>query len=941
MRLVVAILLASVAWGQTFSGYAVDVKSHSTARIGWTTDSAISYWNVEWDTQASPPFPNATNYRNDTSAPYWAILTAGNPTSSYAPYGHACLDGYKVLVSGATGGWSTLNGLRTCTYVDATHFTVDADTTGATGLTYGTARYMRWEETLAGLPANTTIYYRVCHTSGSTCDAVQNFTTDAAPANVFSDPTLPTASGALSSLPGSYAYTETEVTNCGSLQTAINTALARGAAGHVLLPIQKGLSCSFATNPGLSIGANTNTGYLVIRSAAADTELPPAGVRISSNWTASMVTFSSTQTGGSKKVLSLANTDRIYLMGIIFTNDFPSGSVKTITGATAASPIVYTSTAHGFSNNDVVQIREVGGVTGANVTNCKVQNKTDDTFECKSSSGTGSYTSGGYAVKTPPQAPSLIDARRVGYLTVDRCIFYHVWPDSAMSPSVIVARNGAYEARSTDVNLINSYAYDIHDWNPTDPDDGTKPSCCANTAYEGMFVIAADRVLVQNNKLDIPGISLFDDSGKINDLTYRRNLNDWGQSFRQVAGYTNLSAAVRQQFEMKSCFRCYLDGNQFLNQWRGGYGQGTGGYNSPVLFSGRSSHDGFTGDYAFSDLTITNNVIANAPGGIHIGNAGGYQFTQKSVNNVLIKNNLMYGMDWEARDGLPSTIAGTGNPSFLVFDGEFENLRVENNTMWDNRSGANGWNRAWALSSSRRGAYLRVWNNIWAHNHNASYGNVYWTDTGTVLPAPDNTPHTDAFVSKFLHDVVFAGNIVVPGVTNSTAEANYSDGGYNYSQATCASYWTSLSGVTCHGTSEANAYARFTTVGFFDYTTTNRNFRLKHSSSYVSGGANRGSDDKNVGADIDAIDAAIGKVKNTRARAITASTATISYTAPDSDACTVEYSTSATWGTGSRTSDGGGDRVRNVDLSGLSSATGYYYRVLCAAEQPNGTFTTN
>src|SRR5674476_153083 len=162
------LLAVSLSGQTTFSDFGIDVKSHSTARIGFTTSAAITNWNVEWGIQATPPFANATSYRTDVSNPSWTP-TAGNPTSIYAGYGHSCLNGYRVLVSGATGGWAALNGTRTCTYVDATHFTVDADTTGATTGSVGTAQYLRYEQGLGGLPAGTTIYYRACNTSGANC----------------------------------------------------------------------------------------------------------------------------------------------------------------------------------------------------------------------------------------------------------------------------------------------------------------------------------------------------------------------------------------------------------------------------------------------------------------------------------------------------------------------------------------------------------------------------------------------------------------------------------------------------------------------------------------------------------------------------------------------------------------------------------------------------
>ena len=53
----------------------------------------------------------------------------------------------------------------------------------------------------------------------------------------------------------------------------------------------------------------------------------------------------------------------------------------TITGATVASPVVVTSTSHGLSNGDTVDITEVVGMTELNGNRYKVANKTDHTIE--------------------------------------------------------------------------------------------------------------------------------------------------------------------------------------------------------------------------------------------------------------------------------------------------------------------------------------------------------------------------------------------------------------------------------------------------------------------------------------------------------------------------------------------------------------------------------
>lgn len=69
-------------------------------------------------------------------------------------------------------------------------------------------------------------------------------------------------------------------------------------------------------------------------------------------------------------------------------------STKAISGATNASPIAITATAHGFATNDVVFISGVGGNTAANGYWTITKTGTD-TFTLNSSTGNGAYTSGG------------------------------------------------------------------------------------------------------------------------------------------------------------------------------------------------------------------------------------------------------------------------------------------------------------------------------------------------------------------------------------------------------------------------------------------------------------------------------------------------------------------------------------------------------------------
>ncbi len=74
---------------------------------------------------------------------------------------------------------------------------------------------------------------------------------------------------------------------------------------------------------------------------------------------------------------------------------------KKITDITPANPAVVTSTAHGYSNGDVVRISGVIGTIGADVVNGNsytIANKTDDTFELAACDTSGkAYTSSGRA----------------------------------------------------------------------------------------------------------------------------------------------------------------------------------------------------------------------------------------------------------------------------------------------------------------------------------------------------------------------------------------------------------------------------------------------------------------------------------------------------------------------------------------------------------------
>lgn len=85
----------------------------------------------------------------------------------------------------------------------------------------------------------------------------------------------------------------------------------------------------------------------------------------------------------------------VYMDGVRILNGtttkLHSGSV---TGATNASPIVLTSTAHGLATGQIVTVANVGGNTAANGT-FVITKVNDNSFSLDGSTGNGAYTSGG------------------------------------------------------------------------------------------------------------------------------------------------------------------------------------------------------------------------------------------------------------------------------------------------------------------------------------------------------------------------------------------------------------------------------------------------------------------------------------------------------------------------------------------------------------------
>ena len=124
-------------------------------------------------------------------------------------------------------------------------------------------------------------------------------------------------------------------------------------------------------------------------------------------WTFTTLTFAPSlahPTGASASAGGGGETHKWQVTAVLaetFEESLPAAasSPATITGATAADPVVITAGSHGFSDGDKILIESVAGMTELNDRRFTVANKTVNTFELKGEDGAAhtAYSSGGAA----------------------------------------------------------------------------------------------------------------------------------------------------------------------------------------------------------------------------------------------------------------------------------------------------------------------------------------------------------------------------------------------------------------------------------------------------------------------------------------------------------------------------------------------------------------
>lgn len=203
---------------------------------------------------------------------------------------------------------------------------------GATGTEHGV--------TVGGLAPDTLYNFQVCSTSSAveTCSTpVQSFTTLAAPATRFEPPVLP-AAPALVPMPVIDGQTFDVAEDCSDLQAIIDQAAdLAGSANHQVL-IQPTTHCL----GNYTLPVRAGSGWIVVRSSAADSALPPEGVRVDPGYAAVMPTIESVfGASGRNAVRTDVGTSKWRFVGVQFTSQTGSGRVSLVRADPDTSDIVF------------------------------------------------------------------------------------------------------------------------------------------------------------------------------------------------------------------------------------------------------------------------------------------------------------------------------------------------------------------------------------------------------------------------------------------------------------------------------------------------------------------------------------------------------------------------------------------------------------------------
>lgn len=779
---------------------------------------------------------------------------------------------------------------------------------------------------LSGLTANTQYFYRLCSTVSSCDGTTYSFTTAAAPAIV---PAMPVPTNrlvvpAMPVVPSGRRYTV--AADCSDLQSRVNSVAAMDGNLDYEILIPAAADCSIAqdqilgnanqpafTFPAKS-GPNPNgTGEIIIRSAAADSELPPAGVRTGPAFFSKMPTLRNNN-WGVQEGFSTPSAGTCAL-GQLWWDFFASLSNGwPLKQCTAPSSNGYSLTARIAFSGAVPS----SCVAGTWYHKTDVGNATQGIYRCAPSgklyrlqlgrvfgfafaANAHHYRIVGVQFSVVP-LPNPHESYLTGALGADGTYYvghisipataHHIYFDRCRLTGLdypqriqqLVNTNGSQIA------FVNNHIDQISYWL-------TDPNAPSNQTETQVFnVPAGAQLLFENNLIESSGFGLIateDVDGQTTDVVVARNTFLKPERYRYGTAENTAGGGwfyhARHCVELKRGERWLIDGNVCDGNYLT-VNQGHFIALSPRPLSSLT--------VVLQDVQITNNTLRNGPNGIFLIGHNDFASRQMPVmRRVLVENNMLLNLDGN-RSAVPGR-TGWGQ-CFSVLTG-MEDLTVRRNLCRDQ---VGVW-PAFLWEQYGPSAGLDFRDNIVWHKFSAGYG-------GLVTPGC-------AMGSASLACGWAGWRVQSNAIVNQSGQDPNTYPAGSFWLASEASLGFSNAAGGDFGLSAASPFRRGAPV--------------------VSGVSGPASDGGSVGPSQYQLRAAQGQLGTVAVRAGDQQ-ALFTYSAPDGRACAVDVSPDGTFQTGVvRFGDGGGTRHRQLAATGLTGSTSYAYRVLCG-EQRSGTLLT-
>lgn len=778
---------------------------------------------------------------------------------------------------------------------------------------------------LSGLSANTTYYYKVCNNISSCDPTIRTFVTAAAPVPL---PDLPIATTRLTVPPKPVVPANQRFTvaaDCSDFQTRINAVaqLDGNLNYEILIPVNA--DCAIASNAGAGdanassfylpakSGPNPNgTGEIIIRSAAADSELPPEGSRVDSSFYSRMPTLRNNVWG--VRELSSPNSNGTCTSGQLWWDFIASLSnswaLKACTspstnGYTLVARTSFSGTPPSSCTPSTWYYRTDTSSSANGIYWCAPAGKLyrmqlGRYFAFTFNANAHHYRFLGIQFSVVPFTnphPAFLNAYGtdgsyyVGHFQLPTSVHHIIFDRCRLTALDYPQRvQQLVNSEASSVAFLGNYIDQISYWLP-DSNAGS-----GQTETQIFNLTGGDQLLFDNNYVEGTGFGIIatdDTTGMPTNVVITRN--EFAKPPRYRYQSTENTAATgkfyhaRHCIELKSGERWVIDGNIC---------DGNFTTVNAAHFIALSPRAGSTSSRKMQDIQITNNTLRNGPGGVYVIGHNDVTFSQMTVaRRIMITNNLLLGLD-----GYLSGVSGSARPGhcFTVQFGA-EDITLRHNMCRDN----NGVWPAFLWEQYGPSAGLDFRDNIVWHKWANGYGGL--VTPGCALGTASLACGWNGW--RMERNAL----INISGQSPSTYPSN--------------NFWqTAESGLLMEDPA-AGKYRLLKTSPF------------RSGAAVVSGVSGPASDGASMGPNHYDLERAQGIVGPVAVRAGDQH-ATFTFSSSHTGSCVADVSPDATFATGViRASGAPGTSARMIAASGLTAGTVYYYRIICGGRK-TGSFQT-